>query len=92
MRKKKKELAETHADSMLAALSDKWHSGMTQARVKWIWTFQWSEQRASLHFMLIISRTICLFRHMLCVRELWTGSPYITTHYSAHLLKLTHSG
>lgn len=30
--------------------------------------------------------------HMLCVRELWSGSPYITTNYSAHLLNLTHSG
>lgn len=30
--------------------------------------------------------------HKLCVKEVQTGSPYITTHYSAHLLNLTHSG
>lgn len=34
-----------------------------------------------------------LVHHMLCVKELWIGSPYITTtHHSAHLLNLTHSG
>lgn len=89
-KKREKKLTKTHPDSMLAVPCDKWHSGMTQA--EWIWTFQSSEQRASFHFMLIISRTICLVRHMLCVKELWTGSPYITTHYSAHLLDLTHTG
>lgn len=55
----KKYLTKTNPDSMSAVLSDKWRSGMTQ--VEWIWTFQSSEQRASLHFTLIISRTICLF-------------------------------
>ncbi len=40
-------------------MSVKWNSGMVQ--VEWIWTFQPSEQRASLLFMLIISWTICLF-------------------------------
>lgn len=30
--------------------------------------------------------------HMLYVKELWTGSPYITTHYAAHLINLTHGG